>query len=131
MNYNLSPQPYRPARTIIASVVAALCLPSLTSCASASRPHVVYDVPAQIDSKFSRNEYDPSNPPLWPTRYYFVMEQCPEDIDTYRRLGEVASPHFDPEINKHNQDCFVDSLLVSRQEYELYPAGTVLIFHER
>lgn len=131
MNYNLLPQKGRKTRSVVAASLAVLAFSNIVGCASARLPHVVQDVPAQIDSKYSQNEYDSSKPPLWPRRYYFVMEQCQVDIETFKRIGEVATPHFDPEVHQSNPDCFLAEISVSSDEYQRYPEGTVLTYSTR
>lgn len=109
-------------------IIGLLALGLAAGCGSQGKPQVVAEVPAQVDYKKSQAEYDPSNPPLWPTVYYLGLEQCPADIEAAKAGKPISSPSFDPATHTYSQDCFIQRVEVPRAVYDKYAEGDTIIF---
>jgi hypothetical protein len=119
---DLSRNRYARAGAAIAS------LTFLAGCAEAGKPHLVSGVPTQVDYKFSRDEYDASNPQLWPTVYYLGFEQCPADIKKAEAGQTVTTPSFNPDTHTYSPGCFVRQVEVAKTVYEEFTEGQTVTF---
>lgn len=110
------------------AVAGLTALGLVAGCGNYGEPVIVSGVPAQVDYKEKKSEYDPSNPPLWPIVYYFGLEQCEADIEMTVDGGKVTDPSFNPEIRTYDEACFVRRMEVPREIYEKYEEGATITF---